>query len=371
MSSSGNIQYIADTLLLEKLFRIEEGITKQAGLVDAFKNAASSIKEQVAARVKKDGIGVTLINYLAPAVLGRIWPPLGIIATLAGLWGVNIGEIMNSMMGSLKDKIASGKLLTMSEINDAGKSAAGNLGGGTDEFVTQANDDFLYHLRQIETDGKLTSLVREAQWGRAFKAAPNIVGQGGVLGRVFGNIGKLKGKWLLVGIIIWFVKTVLLGAGVVEGTEAAAKATGLKDKVDEVKTNITTDTKNDVEKETVPAAYLAPAISIPNTIPHDFKPSGQGQQYHLNDGQSIWIIPLLNGDTADTLISWALSIYPEVQGREDEIRALKPFNNMVSIMNNGINSQSPNYLTVPKGLTSRKAVVDRFLSLAPDKKINI
>src|SRR5260221_1601264 len=132
--NSGNIQYIADTLLLEKLFRIEEGITKQAGLVDAFKTAANSIKEQVAERVKKDGLGVTLVNYLAPAVLGRIWPPLGIIATLANLWGVNIGEIMNSMMGSLKDKIASGKLLTMSEINDAGKSASGNLGGETDEF---------------------------------------------------------------------------------------------------------------------------------------------------------------------------------------------------------------------------------------------
>lgn len=373
MSTNGNIQYLADTLLLEKLFRIEEGITKQAGLVDAFKNAANSIKEQVAARVEKDGLGVTLVNYIAPAVLGRIWPPLGIIATLAGLWGVNIGEIMNGMMGSLKDKISSGKLLTMSEINDAGKSAAGGM-DGADDFVTEANDDFLCHLRQIETNGKLTSLVREAQqyrsWSGAFKAAPNLRGSGGVLGRIFGNIGRGKGKWLLIGIVIWFVKTVLLGAGVVEGTEAAAKATGVKDKVEELKTNINSNTKtNEEHGDTIPATYVAPAVSLPNSIPHNFKPSGQGQQYHLNDGQSIWIIPLLNGDVADTLISWALSVFPEVQGREDEIRALKPFNNMVSIMSNGISSQSPNYLTVPKGLTSRKQIVEKFLGALPKKEL--
>lgn len=372
--SKGNLQYLSDTLLLEKVLRIEEGITKQAGLVDSFRNAANAIKEQVANRVKQDGVGITLVNYIAPAVLGRIWPPLGIVATLASLWGVNIGQIMNGMMNSLKSKIESGQLLTMSEINDAGKSVSGSLGGSEDDiFKSEAGDDFLYALRKIETDGKLTSLVREAQyrsWSGAFKAAPNLRGSGGVLGKIFGSVGRGKGKWLLIGIVIWFVKTVLLGAGLVEGTEAAAKAVGVKDKVDEIKTNITTDNKSDEKQDTYHADYIAPAVSIPNTIPHNFKPSGQGQQYHLNDGQSIWIVPLLNGDTADTLISWALSIYPEIQGRENELRSLQPFNNMVSILNSGINPKSPNYLTVPKGLNSRKTVVDKFIGAIPKDNTN-
>ncbi len=372
MSKKGNIQYISDTLLLEKVLRIEEGITKQAGLVDSFQTAAKAIKDQVAARVESDGLGVTLVNYIVPAVLFKIWWPLGILESVASLFGVNIGQIMNGMMNSLKSKIESGESLTMDEINDAGKAAAG--GGGSlvfeadDGVIVNANDDFFFYLREIESNGKLTTFIREAQLGKAYNASPFFGGKGqkGVLGKIFGSLftrSRPKGKWLIIGIVIWFVKTVLLGAGLVEGSSAVKNIIKPDDQEKAQEKSI-----NPVdEKETQHADFFIPAINIPNAIPHNFKPSGQGQQYHINDGQSIWIVPLLNNDTADTLISWALSIYPEVQGREDELRKTQPFNNMVSILNNGINPKTPKYLTVPKGLTSRKAVVDKFIGSISQK----
>ncbi len=374
MVSNGNLQYIADTLLLEKILRIEEGMTKQAGLVDTFRSVAEGIKKQVADRVERDGVGTTLVNYLAPAVLGRIWAPFGILASVASFYGVNIGQIINSMMSSLKGKIEAGQTLTMNEINEAGKQASG-VSEDPFSYSVVAND-FFHDIRIVESEGKLIRLVKEAQsWGTTNNATPMFGGKGSILAKIFGNLGRLKGKWFLIGIVVWFVKTVLLGAGLVEGTEAIAKGVGLKEKTDNIdstnseenNTQIINDTKG---KDTETANYIKPvAINLPTAISHNFKPSGQGQQYHINDGQSIWVVPLINGNVEDTLLSWTTYIYPEVAGFENELKNTQPFNKMVSVLSNGINPQSPNYLTVPKGLNTRKAIVDKYVG-ALSGKIN-
>jgi len=186
-------------------------------------------------------------------------------------------------------------------------------------------------------------------------------GKGGILGRIFGNLfsargGKSKILMIIAGIIVWAIKSILLGAGVVGGSKLINNYVN-KDKPSE---------NNNPEQ---PKPTQQTHFNIPEAIPNSFKSSNDGNQYHTNDGSSIWIIPLLNKDVAKTLIWWATSIYPELKGHESEITNSTPFNNMVSILNTQIDPAHPEYATIPPGLHTRKEVVDRFAGIVKlDKK---
>jgi hypothetical protein len=358
MTTKGNIQYFADTLLIEKILTIEEGLTKEAGLVDMFRGVASAIQQQVSERVKNEGVSGALVTYLAPAVLGRIWAPLGIVTTLASAWGFSVGSMMNSVLNGLRPKLEAGEQVTLDEINSIGKAAAqGEIG---ETMNAEAGDDMLFYLRKIEAEGKLTRLVRNAQLGRAYNSTPWLKGQGGVLGRIFGTVGKLKGKWLLAGIIIWFIKTVLIGAGLVEGTQAVSKVVGINPETKEKDETSLTGFHSEDEPEIV-------RVNLPQAMSHNLKPSGQGLQYHQNDESSMWIVPLVGNNMSKTLLSWTLSIYPELKGYEKDIISSSSFNNLVSLLSKGIDPESPGYLVVPQGLHSRKDIVDRFVAQVASK----
>src|SRR5690606_33124823 len=154
--SKGEIQYIADTLLIEKLLTMEEGITKQAGLVDMFRGAATAIQQQVAERVEREGVVGAIATYMAPSMLWGIWKPLGVLAVVADLFGVSVGSIMNGIFQALKPKIEAGKQLTLNEINSIGKSVAQSELGESLSDIADSNDLF-YPVREIEANGKLLS----------------------------------------------------------------------------------------------------------------------------------------------------------------------------------------------------------------------
>ena len=101
-------------------------------------------------------------------------------------------------------------------------------------------------------------------------------------------------------------------------------------------------------------------FSTTSIISNSFTASGDGNQYHINDGSTVWVVPLINKSIEKTLIWWAVTIYPELKGNESELTQSSSFNNMVSILKAGIEPNHPDYLTIPQGLHTRKEVVDRF-----------
>ena len=354
--AKGDIQYVADTLLLEKLAVMEYGLTKNAGIVDMLGGMASSIKDEISNKVKEKGLATVLEEYL---VSGAIMKMLGVwgypIKWGAELLGFDVDGFIDSLIQFVKNAISSGKTLTLDEVNQAGKS----LGG----VVASSNDLFVF-LRKAEFEGTIMKNAGIGDYiGKANNNIPFFGGSGGILGRIFGNLartgnGKSKILAIIVGIIVWAVKTVLLGAGVagVSTMIKNYKGTPSEEKSDKPTEDAGYQTQVGNSEESAHPVK----VNLPAAIPNSFSSSGDGNQYHINDGTTVWVVPLVNKSVAKTLIWWTTTIYPELKGYENEISQTSSFNNMVSILSAGVETDHPDYLTIPQGLHTRKDVVDRF-----------
>lgn len=320
----GEVQYLADTLLLEKLATIEYGITKNAGLLSEVINFTTSIGSSVISdveqKVKEKGVLEVLGEYFAEgAVIKLLGPWGGLIAATAEAFGFNIGEFIGTVFSYVKDKIENNQPVNLDEINQIGQKVS-----------NAANKDMLYSLRKAEFEG-------------------TIVKNGGILD--FFLKGK-SGKMILVGIITWILKRILYGAGVTEITKA------VKDKVTDHSNE--KDSENTSQNQNSEESAHPVKVNLPPVIPNHFTSSGDGNQYHINDGSTVWVVPLLNKSIEKTLVWWASTIYPELKGQESQLTQSNSFNNMVSILQAGLEQDHPDYLTIPQGLHSRKDVVDRF-----------
>jgi hypothetical protein len=314
----GEIQYMADTLLLEKLATIEFGLTKNAGLIDMFSSLFGSIKDEVAAKVKEKGVLTVLGEYLTEGAIISLLGPWGIpIEAAASYFGFDIGAFAMSIFSSIKDQITNGQSINLNDVNQRGKEL-GNV---------MASDMFL-SLRKSEFNG-------------------TIVKNGGMLS---GLLKGKSGKQILIGIITWVIKSILIGAGVNEGAKAVKKVINPNDE----------EVSNNEQASNSEESVNSIKINIPPPIQNSFTASGDGNQYHINDGSTVWIVPLINKSIEKTLIWWATTIYPELKGHENELAQLGSFNNMASVLKAGIEPSHPDYLTIPQGLHSRKEVVDRF-----------
>lgn len=342
--AKGEIQFIADFLLLEKIAIIESGITKNAGLVDSIKSSLGFIVDEVKGRVEREGIMGTLITYLSVNYARRWWP--GMVAIMiADSFGFSAGSFFKKILDSLKGPIENNEQISLSDINSIGKRVVEEEAG---PMETTSSNDFLYDLRKIEKEGKLIRY-----------AAP-----GGVLARILGSLSPRRGKWAIGGILLLFVKAVLWGAGLLTVSAAASKVVGIDrdkgDKSEEDKDKPGSGFFVSKEEGSAPIRSVqVPALSwAPPKVSHSLPTSGQGQTYFENNGvTSIWQVPLHNS-LPETMTMWAQAVYPDLKGAEQVIMADPAFNIMVSNLSKYVEG---NVLLVPPNFHSIKGIVDHFV----------
>ena len=326
------LQYLIDTILIEKLASDTE-LVKEAGLFEdiGFDSIASAIKGFAKEHVNSDnpgGIAGSIINLMAPAMLYRMHPILGVTVSAASALGFNIISLVKKIINPIKDKLNNGEPVDIGEINTAGHNAVSAEVGDLSSV-----DDMLEPVREVFAKlGKLP----HTPWGYE-KGVP-------LLKRIFGNISEARGRWLIGGIIVWVLKTLLVGAGLVGGAQVIKNIVSPTSDIDFSKQS---PTKKDTE------------ISNPISM-EPFKASGNGQKVFKNDNNNVWIVPLINRSIDDTLIEWAKDVYPELSGLRDVIEDSPDFQKTVAKLTNNFNSRDPNNLIMPIGLHSRKQVVDLF-----------
>lgn len=354
----GDVQYLADSILLEKLAIMEIGLSKTAGLMDSLKgelgSLSSGITSEVSSAVGEKGVMATLEEFLATGVIMRFLGPWGIaIEFFASLFGFNIESFIGSILDYVKKEVSSGNSVSLNTINDMGKSVVAFSIG--DELIK--NSDMFYLIRKADSDGTIMKLAAPGYFELANRKNPVFSGQSGIIGRIFGSLFSSRGNgskssilMIIAGIIVWIIKSVLLGAGVVGASKLVNHF------VNKSESNPNSSNKESDQNQPTQQTHF----NIPPPIPNSFQSSGEGNQYHINDGSSMWIIPLLNNDVAKTLTWWTISIYPELKGHESEFNSSAPFNNMVSILTTQIDPNHPEYAKIPQGLHTRKEIVDRF-----------
>lgn len=364
----GDLRYISDSLLIDKLFLIDAGINKKAGAADGLLGSiAGSImdwgKERIDTSSGASSIISSLADLLVPGVLFKINPMLGGLAAVADALGFSPISVVKKMIQFVQQKLESGTLPTLEEVNGIGKSA---VTGEAGPMLIEANVDMLDLLHQVEKRGQLVRLVRVAQYrgGQNLPEIPFFGGKGGVIERIFGQLFQLraknKAKWLLGGFIVWIVKTVLLGAGLIAGAEKVVSLLGGGE---------TISNTNDLVKVNNPSDTVVQESLIESqSFEKNLIPTGRGQDIHINDHKSsTWIIPMIGGSIENTLLAWTGDIYKELAGHESIIASTESFNKTVEQMMKGLDRSKSNQLTVPPQFKSRKQIVDQFASEAAYK----
>ena len=346
----GALRYVADTIAIEQL---ASGlpIHKEAGLFESlgFSGVASTIKEAVKGLAPEDsspaGWIKAIANLLLSGALFKLHPLLGVAYTAANALGVDVIGIGKQILNGVYQAVKSGAQVALSDIDYYGKIAVAMYNNG---------------------------LIKESQlFGRRSRNTidvPFLPRKGASeIERVFGDLfrfGRRRTlKSLIVAIIVWTLKTALLGAGLLGGTKLIVDF--IKNKKKEVSEEPAPEKEPETEEsETEESEPEEPSVPseglLPSLIPGP-KASGRGTDVHKNDQQPggfLWKAPLYGG-IAQTLASWAKDIYEGLSGYDDIIYSSPAFMSMVRRFQDNYNPGETSVL-VPAGYTSRKQVVDDF-----------
>jgi hypothetical protein len=352
---SGELQYIADSMLLEKVARLRAPIERQAGIFDLMGGALSGVAEQIQRYVIGNTTDVTNMGDLAGRVLnlavsfliGRRSLLWGLVYGVASAMGFGIDDIIKKMVQGVKGLLGGGQPVSANQVDAVGTQLISAQGG------QQADDmmrDAFAPLYALEKNGQLFR----------FAASPL---------DIFHTIGRYRTYSLVVRVIGWILKTFLLSAGLLVGGGMIAHTLGLdKTAPKPAETGGVAGpgagmakSPGDIPRpEGMQSQQGEPVSLLMAPAPPGLEPSGRGEEYHANDQYTAWVVPIY-GSVPETLLDWAMEIYPQLQGQEQAVTSSPSFNRMANILSSHLDYRTPNYLLMPPGIHRRIDVVNNFI----------
>lgn len=362
----GDIQYITDTFLLDDFFREinssinEEGFQKKAfDLSSVINSIGSSIKQYVGGQVHgKDSAGVarTVTNLLAPAVFFRLHPILGMAVTAAQLFGFDLFTIYQKIMGVISPQIRSGQPVTAEQVNSAARSAI--PAAGLTMSASIGNNGFLYPLKELKERNILKEVVGQA--GRPGSLLHDIVPPGknvNPLVRAFSFLSPQRRGSLLVGILVWFIKTVLLSAGLLVAGGSVLSMIGVGDK----KPGTTPVPSRSPGAAAVRPPSSVPAVGLSTTQLSQRPSSGIGGFAQRKGPNDIWIEVLGGQKPHERILQWVFESYPNLYEYKDIILRTPSFWSAVrAVTSNWRPGQTQ--LEIPKPFNKRDDVLKLFIN---------
>src|SRR3972149_6992771 len=157
MNRTEGLQYIADTILIERLF--PQPLNKEAGLLAeigaGLGSLARSIYDNVVNSIDTSSAGAfsrSMLALLTPAILFRINPVIGTAVAMASqIWGIDFNEIWNALLGPVKDKALAGQQIDPGILDQAAQSlmaAVPEMAGGTQPMTAGGSIDCFEGLRK-------------------------------------------------------------------------------------------------------------------------------------------------------------------------------------------------------------------------------
>lgn len=357
----GEVEFLADTLLLEKVAVIQYGLQKTAGFGDTLKdmlgNATSSVSSAVSSELSSmmnTSSPETIIASLGKMILNggifMLWRPLGIINLAArAVLGIDAGTIAEKIWRRVSGLLSSKGQVSQQEVSEITRDVTAEFAGSDSGAVRdkRSSYDLLEPLRTAEKNGQLYSFVKNAM---SFEEMSNW----------FSKISPFKARSVVGGMVGWVIKAALIGAGLMAATGSLARLLGIRK---EEIPGATAPTTPQQQTETTNAVYEAQPETAPAAPNNKLTPTGRGQDTHLNDHvKTKWIVPMVGGSVQSTLIAWARDVYVELAHVDDStFRELPSFNKIVGEVSRFLEANSRK-ITVPPRYKSRRQVVDQFAS---------
>jgi hypothetical protein len=337
--------------LLEKLILIDIATShsddkiemiKNAGVVDWVKDQAvsimSGIKNEIIDTVKKEGIIGALATYLSAFYL-RKHPLILIALGVLKSFGIDAGSLLNSMFSSLKE------YWTSSGGNPNPEKAKEIINNSMPAGIVQASQETFEELKKLEKQGELHTLF--------------ITKEAGILDSIFGVFKKGKlGKSLSGSIFLWIIGFIVFtiffeGARVI-GKGVTTSVTGTPSETKPESQSSSTQTSTTDQSD------------LPSATTHSLKPR-TGTQYHINNKNTSWFVPLISNSIEKTMLVWVKEIYPELKPFVGDISRSSEFSTIVEILKKNYNQDHPDWLLLPIGIHTRKDLVDRFIGAGLEK----
>lgn len=335
----GEIQYLADTVLLERTFKAlaeleDEPLNKVAfDLGSVLSSIGQSISQFVGGQIHgqdSGGVTRTVTNLLAPAIFFRLHPILGLLVTAGQMFGIDIYSIFQSITGAIMPSLSAGQPVSAQELNQAAKAAIPPVTEG--EFIGEevtASDDLLSPLREMEKKGSLTKegWGKSRGWGSsgtgAWSSQPFVPKDSSPFIRMFSFLSPHKRGNLLVGILVWFIKTVLLSAGLLTVGGVAAHALGVGQTGQSAQGTQGTPGTPGTQGTQSPLTSILPVVS---GVP---KPTAAGSHVFRPNQNDLWIEELGGQQPHERVLQWVLESYPDLYEYSDIILRTPGFWNTV------------------------------------------
>lgn len=193
---ASEIQYIADSMLIDKIYKLDSVLTKRAGVVDEL---FSGVKPQVESYVKSNiddsstgALAKSVLNMIKPSNLYNVHDLLSALYLAAKKYNFPIVGIINSVYNSVSNKIISGQKILPEEVDQS--------------VIATAS---LSELRKLEKQG---ALLRTARMGKFSQDYRGVQGAN-IMDAILGSISKDAAEVIVAGFVVWFVKTILGAAG--------------------------------------------------------------------------------------------------------------------------------------------------------------
>ena len=323
-----SLEFISEAILVERLVKEFRPIEKNAGLFDSL--GLNTITSEVEDYVKKNMGGEHpyqwVLKLFATGMIFKIHPILGIVAAIADQFGFGVTALISKIGQMLEPKLKAGEPIDLTEANQSVMSIIQSQAGPLEGTTSKESSSFYGIMKFAWGAGGITALLS--------KLSPKM------------------GKWGISGIVWFVIKALLLGAGLVAGA-GFIKSLFDKDKKPG-------ETSTPASNESSSQSGSSPQTAHTPTGSSILKPSGRGQQNFANDSANIWIVPLIDGSIEETLVAWAVDVYPELRGKETQIESLPSFDYAANMLHQNFDRSNPDHLVVPQGYHTRKEIVDLF-----------
>jgi hypothetical protein len=344
---TGEIQYVADTILLEETFQVlsefnKPNIEKYAfDLASVLPSIGSWVSSHTGEQFHNEPSSIlrTVEDLLVPGIAFGIHPLLGALVSVAQIYGYDLQSIYEKIKSAIMPDLKAGKPVSADKINSAAQSAIPQVAEteSTEPPVEEGEaDDLLYPLRAMRDKGQLT---KEAI-GKSNYYSRNRA-EGGWLNPLKGLLNFFSARRrgnIIVGLLSWFLKTILLSAGLL----AVA--------------GIVLPNKNPITGQE-PSQPAQTQQSTSQTPPS----TGAGAQVYKKNPGDMWVEELNGQQPHEMILNWVLKSFPSLNQYKSIILNTPSFWNTVrEITENWKPGQ--NEVVVPDPYKSRDDVIKVFVN---------
>ena len=339
---NGEIQYVSDTILLEETFQALAEFNDNRFEKYAFDLAAilPSIGNEIASLVGGHySTPRTIIDLLAPAMFFGIHPVLGALLALSTHFGYDLTGIYEKIKSAIMPNLEAGKPVTAEQINSAAQAAIPEETSSTEPPEEEGEaDDLFYPLRAMRNKGQLT---KEAI-GKGNSYFARNRAEGGWLDPLKGLLNLFSAKRrgnIIVGILSWFLKTILLSAGLLAVAGVVGSVFSKKPEVGQ---------EGSAPASQSPAASQTPA------------PTGVNSYVYKKNSGDMWVEELNGQQPHEMILNWALQSYPSLNQYKSIILNTPSFWNAVREVTEDWRPGQTD-VAIPDPYKSRDEVVKLFI----------